>query len=89
MCVVSEASVSADARTARDAGASCSCRGAAWRSPADRDIPKVAGMIRGVKAPQLETCVTPDMLSGRQAESFNEPGLDYSDHNVDTERTIM
>ena len=33
-------------------------RGAAWRSPKDRDIEKVAELIRTVKALGLETCAT-------------------------------
>src|SRR5690606_22927902 len=37
------------ARAAKAAGASRFCMGAAWRSPKDRDIPKVAAMIREVK----------------------------------------
>ncbi|QOW19433.1 biotin synthase BioB [Lysobacter ciconiae] len=72
------------ARAARDAGASRFCMGAAWRSPADRDIPRVAEMIRGVKALGLETCATLGMLSGRQAESLRDAGLDYYNHNLDT-----
>src|SRR3546814_14942813 len=42
--------VLAKARQAKEAGASRFCMGAAWRSPKDRAIPKVAEMIRGVKA---------------------------------------
>ncbi len=52
------------ARQAKAAGASRFCMGAAWRSPKDRDIPKVAAMIREVKALGLETCATLGMLSG-------------------------
>ncbi|HEY6027021.1 MAG TPA: radical SAM protein, partial [Pseudolabrys sp.] len=51
------------ARQAKAAGASRFCMGAAWRSPKDRDIPKVAAMIREVKALGLETCATLGMLS--------------------------
>lgn len=72
------------ARAARAAGASRFCMGAAWRSPADRDIPKVAEMIRGVKALGLETCATLGMLSGGQAQSLRDAGLDYYNHNLDT-----
>lgn len=42
--------VVAKARQAKAAGASRFCMGAAWRSPKERDIPKVAAMIREVKA---------------------------------------
>ena len=72
------------ARQARDAGASRFCMGAAWRSPKDRDIPKVAEMIAGVKALGLETCATLGMLSEPQADALKAAGLDYYNHNLDT-----
>ncbi|QDH71491.1 biotin synthase BioB [Marilutibacter alkalisoli] len=72
------------ARQAKAAGASRFCMGAAWRSPKDRDIPKVAAMIREVKALGLETCATLGMLSGEQAGALREAGLDYYNHNLDT-----
>jgi biotin synthase len=72
------------ARAAKAAGASRFCMGAAWRSPKDRDIPKVAEMIRGVKALGLETCATLGMLSGEQAGALKDAGLDYYNHNLDT-----
>ncbi|BCT92248.1 biotin synthase [Lysobacter helvus] len=72
------------ARQARDAGASRFCMGAAWRSPKDRDIPKVAAMIREVKALGLETCATLGMLTGDQANALRDAGLDYYNHNLDT-----
>ena len=37
------------ARQAKAAGASRFCMGAAWRSPKDRDIPKVAAMINSLQ----------------------------------------
>ena len=76
--------VLAKAAQAKAAGASRFCMGAAWRSPKDRDIPKVAEMIRGVKALGLETCATLGMLSGDQAHALKEAGLDYYNHNLDT-----
>ncbi|MBB1059921.1 biotin synthase BioB [Marilutibacter spongiae] len=72
------------ARQAKAAGASRFCMGAAWRSPKDRDIPKVAAMIREVKSLGLETCATLGMLSGEQAGALREAGLDYYNHNLDT-----
>ena len=72
------------ARQAKAAGASRFCMGAAWRSPKDRDIPKVAAMIREVKALGLETCATLGMLSGTQADALKAAGLDYYNHNLDT-----
>ncbi|WP_435304671.1 biotin synthase BioB [Pseudoxanthomonas sp. LjRoot125] len=76
--------VLAKAAQAKAAGASRFCMGAAWRSPKDRDIPKVAEMIRGVKALGLETCATLGMLSGDQAHALKDAGLDYYNHNLDT-----
>jgi len=73
------------ARQARAAGASRFCMGAAWRSPKDRDIPKVAAMIAGVKALGLETCATLGMLTGPQARALRDAGLDYYNHNIDTD----
>ena len=77
--------VVAKARQAKAAGASRFCMGAAWRSPKDRDVPKVAAMIREVKALGLETCATLGMLSGEQAHALKSAGLDYYNHNLDTD----
>ena len=72
------------ARQAKAAGASRFCMGAAWRSPKDRDIPKVAAMISEVKALGLETCATLGMLEPHQARALKDAGLDYYNHNLDT-----
>jgi len=58
--------------------------GAAWREPKDRDIEKVAVMIREVKALGLETCATLGMLEATQAHALKEAGLDFYNHNLDT-----
>jgi biotin synthase len=76
--------VLAKAKQARAAGATRFCMGAAWRSPKDRDIPKVAAMIGAVKALGLETCATLGMLSDTQARTLKGAGLDYYNHNLDT-----
>jgi len=72
------------ARAARDAGASRFCMGAAWRSPKDRDVAKVAEIVSAVKGLGLETCATLGMLSGEQATTLKQAGLDYYNHNIDT-----
>jgi biotin synthase len=72
------------AKQAKAAGASRFCMGAAWRSPKDRDIPKVAAMISEVKALGLETCATLGMLKPEQARALKDAGLDYYNHNLDT-----
>jgi biotin synthase len=76
--------VLADARKAKDAGASRFCMGAAWRSPKDRDLDTVCAMVEGVKALGMETCVTLGMLTGPQALRLKQAGLDYYNHNIDT-----
>jgi len=76
--------VVAAARKARDGGASRFCMGAAWRSPKDRDLERVAEMVRRVKALGLETCLTLGMLRDDQARRLAEAGLDYYNHNLDT-----
>ncbi|HKT42353.1 MAG TPA: biotin synthase BioB [Rhodanobacteraceae bacterium] len=72
------------ARAAKAAGASRFCMGAAWRGPKDRDIPKVAEMIRGVKALGMETCATLGLLGEGHAQQLKDAGLDYYNHNIDT-----
>ncbi len=76
--------VLADARAAKEAGASRFCMGAAWRSPKDHDLETVCAMVEGVKALGMESCVTLGMLDERQAERLKQSGLDYYNHNLDT-----
>jgi len=76
--------VVAEARKARDAGATRYCTGAAWRSPKDRDMDSVVAMVEGVKALGMETCMTLGMLDSGQAARLAEAGLDYYNHNIDT-----
>jgi len=72
------------ARRAKASGAQRFCMGAAWRELKDRDTPKLAAMIAGVKALGLETCATLGMLSDEQARQLKAAGLDYYNHNLDT-----
>ena len=77
-------SVLSAAAEAKAAGSQRFCMGAAWRSPKERDMPKVEAMIRGVKAMGLETCLTLGMLDAGQAQRLGEAGLDYYNHNLDS-----
>ncbi len=72
------------AKRAKDAGATRFCMGAAWREPKDRDIEKVAELVRGVKDLGMETCATLGMLNDGHAEQLRDAGLDYYNHNLDT-----
>jgi biotin synthase len=77
-------SVIAEAMAAKAGGASRFCMGAAWRELKDRDTPRLAAMISGVKALGLETCATLGMLTPDQARQLKDAGLDYYNHNLDT-----
>ena len=72
------------ARAAKANGATRFCMGAAWRSPKARDMVPVAEMVREVKALGLETCVTLGMLDAEQANTLEQAGLDYYNHNLDS-----
>jgi biotin synthase len=72
------------AKRAQAAGATRFCMGAAWRSPKDRDIEKVAELVSAVKSLGLETCATLGMLEDGHAETLQQAGLDYYNHNIDT-----
>lgn len=72
------------ARSAKAAGASRLCMGAAWRSPKERDFARVLDLVKTVKAEGLETCVTLGMLTPEQSQRLKEAGLDYYNHNLDT-----
>lgn len=74
------------AQEAKAAGSTRFCMGAAWRNLKDRDLPYVLEMVKGVKALELETCMTLGMLSRKQAALLSEAGLDYYNHNLDTSK---
>lgn len=72
------------ANEAKAAGATRFCMGAAWRSPKERDMPKLVDIISSVKGLGLETCATLGMLDEKQAHQLKDAGLDYYNHNLDT-----
>jgi biotin synthase len=74
----------ASARLAKAAGATRFCLGAAWRSPTDHQVTKVAQAVEAVAALGMETCVTLGMLTASQAQTLAAAGLDYYNHNLDT-----
>ena len=76
--------VLAEARAARQAGATRFCMGAAWRSPKERDLDHVCALVEGVKELGMETCVTLGMLTATQAQKLKASGLDYYNHNLDS-----
>jgi biotin synthase len=82
--LMSVEAVLARAQAAKDAGASRFCMGAAWRSPKDRDVVKVAEIVAAVRGLGLQTCATLGMLSQPQADTLKAAGLDFYNHNLDT-----
>jgi biotin synthase len=73
------------AQAAKAAGASRFCMGAAWRSPQERHVEALVAMVQAVKALGLETCMTLGMLEPGQARALKDAGLDYYNHNLDTD----
>jgi biotin synthase len=77
--------VLAKAETAKRAGASRFCMGAAWREVKEGDaFDRVLAMVRGVRSLGMEACVTLGMLTEVQAERLAEAGLTAYNHNLDT-----
>ena len=79
--------VLAAARSAREAGATRFCMGAAWREVKDGpQFDRVLEMVRGVRALGLEACCTLGMLTSGQARRLKEAGCTAYNHNLDTSR---
>jgi len=77
--------VMAQARKARDGGATRFCMAAAWREVRDnRDFDRVLQMVRDVNDLGLEVCCTLGMLTESQARKLQEAGLHAYNHNLDT-----
>lgn len=73
------------AKIAKSRGASRFCMGAAWRGPKPNDVQTVSEIIKAVKGLGLETCGTFGMLEDGMAEDLKQAGLDYYNHNLDTD----
>jgi len=77
--------VLANARAAKEKGATRFCMGAAWREPKGRAFEIVCDMVSEVRDMGMETCATLGMLNEDQAAKLKEAGLDYYNHNLDTD----
>jgi biotin synthase len=77
--------VLASAQTAKDAGATRFCMGAAWREVRDgAEFDQVLEMVSGVSNMGMEACVTLGMLNQDQANRLADAGLTSYNHNLDT-----
>lgn len=73
------------ARRAKEQGAHRFCMGAAWRRIKEGEaFEAVLNMIRGVRALNMEACVTLGMLNESQAQRLKEAGLTAYNHNIDS-----
>jgi biotin synthase len=76
------------ARTAKANGSTRFCMGAAWRDMRGRknSLKNIKAMVEGVRALDMEVCVTLGMIDDQQAKELKEAGLTAYNHNVDTSR---
>jgi biotin synthase len=76
------------ARTAKANGSTRFCMGAAWRDMRGRknSLRNIKAMVEGVRALDMEVCVTLGMIDDQQARELKEAGLTAYNHNVDTSR---
>jgi biotin synthase len=73
------------ANTAKEAGSTRFCMGAAWRCAKDgEDFDHVLGLVRGVADMGLEVCCTLGMLTDEQAGKLKDAGLYAYNHNLDS-----
>ncbi|HJP35983.1 MAG TPA: biotin synthase BioB, partial [Gammaproteobacteria bacterium] len=86
--LMSVESVKAAALRAKESGATRFCMGAAYRGPKDQQVERIAKMIGAVRALGLETCATLGLLTGPQAQSLADAGLDFYNHNLDTSESF-
>ncbi len=77
--------VLAQARQARDQGATRFCMGAAWRQVREGpEFDRVLSMVSEVSSMGLEVCCTLGMLTAAQAQRLAAAGLTAYNHNLDT-----
>ncbi len=75
------------ARAAKEAGSTRFCMGAAWRDAKEGPaFEKILAMVRGVRALEMEACVTLGMLNESQAAQLQEAGLTAYNHNLDSSK---
>ncbi|TKA67514.1 Biotin synthase [Friedmanniomyces simplex] len=76
------------ARIAKSNGSTRFCMGAAWRDMRGRktSLKNVKSMIEGIRAMDLEVCVTLGMIDQAQADDLAQAGLTAYNHNLDTSR---
>lgn len=81
-------SVLENARIAKNNGSTRFCMGAAWRDMRGRktSLKNVKAMVEGIRAMDMEVCVTLGMIDQSQADELADAGLTAYNHNIDTSR---
>jgi biotin synthase len=81
-------SVLSAARIAKSNGSTRFCMGAAWRDMRGRktSLKNVRAMVEGIRAMDMEVCVTLGMIDQTQADELKSAGLTAYNHNLDTSR---
>jgi biotin synthase len=76
------------ARIAKSNGSTRFCMGAAWRDMRGRktSLKNINAMVSGVRALDMEVCVTLGMIDEAQAQELKDAGLTAYNHNIDTSR---
>lgn len=83
--LLSKDDVVSKAKTAKEAGSTRFCMGAAWREVRDnRDFDNIIEMVKDVRGMGMEVCCTLGMITEDQAVRLKEAGLYAYNHNLDT-----
>ncbi|WP_186760341.1 biotin synthase BioB [Arthrobacter alpinus] len=80
----------AQAATGIRAGASRVCLVASGKSPSDRDVDRVAGLVSELKSehPDVEVCACLGILKDGQAGRLKDAGADAYNHNLNTSEAM-
>ncbi|KAI5801110.1 biotin synthase [Geopyxis carbonaria] len=86
--LVTVESVLEAAKRAKENGSTRFCMGAAWRDMRGRKsgLKNITEMVSGVRAMDMEVCVTLGMIDDHQAKELKDAGLTAYNHNLDTSR---
>jgi len=84
----SEHEILAEAKAAYEQGAFRYCLVMSGTGPSNERVEKIAGIVRAIKSRYaIEVCVSPGVISYKQAKILKEAGLDRLNHNLNTSRS--
>jgi biotin synthase len=84
----SENEILAEAKAAYEQGAFRYCLVFSGTGPSDERVEKIAKIVREIKKRYaIEVCVSPGVISFKQAKILKEAGLDRLNHNLNTSRS--